>query len=123
MTGLDNFLYMRSESSSSGSVTINLTFDTGTNPDIAQVQVQNKLQQAMALLPQTVQQEGVQVNKSNSTFLMVVGLISSDGIDDQFRPRRLHGHLPARSPEPHPGCRLHPDLRQPVCHAHLAGSQ
>jgi multidrug efflux pump len=84
MTGLDNFLYMRSESSSSGSVTINLTFDTGTNPDIAQVQVQNKLQQAMALLPQVVQQEGVQVNKSNSTFLMVVGLISSDGSMTNF---------------------------------------
>jgi multidrug efflux pump len=84
MTGLDNFLYMRSESSSSGSVTINLTFDTGTNPDIAQVQVQNKLQQAMALLPQSVQQEGVQVNKSNSTFLMVVGLISSDGSMTNF---------------------------------------
>jgi hydrophobe/amphiphile efflux-1 (HAE1) family protein len=84
MTGLDNFLYMRSESSSSGSVTINLTFDTGTNPDIAQVQVQNKLQQAMALLPQAVQQEGIQVNKSNTTFLMVVGLISSDGAMTNF---------------------------------------
>ncbi len=84
MTGLDNFLYMKSESSSSGNVTISLTFDTGTNPDIAQVQVQNKLQQAMALLPQAVQQEGVQVNKSNSTFLMVVGLISSDGSMTNF---------------------------------------
>ena len=84
MTGLDNFLYMRSESSSSGNVTISLTFDTGTDPDIAQVQVQNKLQQAMALLPQTVQQEGVQVNKSNSTFLMVVGLISTDGSMTNF---------------------------------------
>ena len=84
MTGLDNFLYMRSESSSSGNVTINLTFDTGTDPDIAQVQVQNKLQQAMALLPQAVQQEGVQVNKSNSTFLMVVGLISTDGSMSNF---------------------------------------
>jgi multidrug efflux pump len=79
MTGLDNFLYMKSESSSSGNVTITMTFEAGTNGDIAQVQVQNKLQQAMALLPQEVQQEGIQVNKSNSTFLMIVGLISTDG--------------------------------------------
>jgi multidrug efflux pump len=79
MTGLDNFLYMKSESSSSGNVTITLTFDAGTDADIAQVQVQNKLQQALALLPQEVQQEGIQVNKSSSTFLMIVGLISSDG--------------------------------------------
>ncbi|EKD39121.1 MAG: hypothetical protein ACD_75C00506G0001, partial [uncultured bacterium] len=79
MTGLDNFLYMKSESSSTGNVTITMTFDAGTNADIAQVQVQNKLQQSMALLPQEVQQEGIQVNKSNSTFLMIVGLISTDG--------------------------------------------
>ncbi len=70
---------MKSESSSSGNVTITMTFEAGTNGDIAQVQVQNKLQQAMALLPQEVQQEGIQVNKSNSTFLMIVGLISTDG--------------------------------------------
>jgi multidrug efflux pump len=79
MTGLDNFLYMKSESSSSGNITITMTFDAGTNGDIAQVQVQNKLQQAVALLPQEVQQEGIQVNKSNSTFLMIIGLISTDG--------------------------------------------
>jgi multidrug efflux pump len=78
MTGLDNFLYMKSESSSTGSVTITLFFETGTDPDIAQVQVQNKLQQALKLLPDAVQREGVQVEKSNSTFLMIVGLISSD---------------------------------------------
>ncbi len=84
MTGLDNFLYMKSESSSSGSVTITLTFEAGTDGDIAQVQVQNKLQQALALLPQEVQQEGIQVNKSNSTFLMIVGLISSDGAMTNF---------------------------------------
>ncbi len=84
MTGLDNFLYMKSESSSSGSVTITLTFQPGTDPDIAQVQVQNKLQQALSQIPQEVQQEGVQVNKSNSTFLMVVGLISKDGSMGSF---------------------------------------
>ena len=79
MTGLDHFIYMKSESSNSGNVTITLTFEAGTDPDIAQVQVQNKLQQALTLLPQEVQREGVQVTKSNSTFLMIVGLISTDG--------------------------------------------
>ena len=79
MTGLDNFLYMSSESSSTGNISITLTFEPGTNPDIAQVQVQNKLQQALPLIPQEVQNEGVQVAKSNATFLMVVGLISTDG--------------------------------------------
>ncbi len=83
MSGLDNLLYMNAQSSSSGSVTITLTFEAGTNPDIAQVQVQNKLQQALSLLPQEVQQEGVQVTKSNSTFLMIVGLISEDGTMDK----------------------------------------
>ncbi|MBB5347443.1 efflux RND transporter permease subunit [Desulfoprunum benzoelyticum] len=78
LTGLDNFLYMKSESSSTGNVTITLFFEAGTDPDIAQVQVQNKLQQALKLLPDAVQKEGVQVAKSNSTFLMIVGLISSD---------------------------------------------
>lgn len=83
MTGLDHFIYMKSESSSAGMVTITLTFESGTNPDIAQVQVQNKLQQALSLLPQEVQREGVQVTKSNSTFLMVVGLISTDNSLDR----------------------------------------
>jgi len=79
MNGLDNLIYMNAESSSSGNVSITLTFEAGTDPDIAQVQVQNKLQQALSLLPQEVQQEGVQVTKSNATFLMIVGLISEDG--------------------------------------------
>ncbi|WP_306549484.1 efflux RND transporter permease subunit [Desulfobulbus sp.] len=79
MTGLDHFIYMKSESSNAGKVTITLTFESGTDPDIAQVQVQNKLQQALTLLPQEVQKEGVQVTKTNSTFLMIVGLISTDG--------------------------------------------
>ena len=78
MTGLNNFLYMSSESNSTGDVVIILTFETGTNPDIAQMQVQNKLQQAMKLLPVAVQQQGVQVNKSNSTFLMLVALTADD---------------------------------------------
>ncbi len=79
MNGLDNLLYMSSQSSSAGSVTVTLTFQAGTDPDIAQVQVQNKLQQATSLLPQEVQQQGLQVAKANSTFLMIIGLISADG--------------------------------------------
>ena len=79
MTGLDNFLYMSSESSSTGRVSITVTFESGTDSDIAQVQVQNKVQQALSSLPAAVQQEGVRVTKSNSTFLMVLALISTDG--------------------------------------------
>jgi len=76
MTGLNGLRYMSSSSTSSGSVSITLTFETGTDPDIAQVQVQNKLSQAQALLPEAVQRQGVTVEKSAASFLMVIGLIS-----------------------------------------------
>ncbi|MEC5386438.1 efflux RND transporter permease subunit [Uliginosibacterium sp. H3] len=79
MTGLDGLLYMGSSSDSSGRVSITLTFNADTNPDIAQVQVQNKLQLALPLLPQAVQQQGVQVAKSARNFLLVVGFVSKDG--------------------------------------------
>lgn len=79
MNGLDNLLYMSSTSDSSGSMHIALTFKTGTNPDTAQVQVQNKLQAALPLLPQEVQQQGVRVAKSTSSILMAIGMISTDG--------------------------------------------
>ena len=79
MNGLDNLMYMSSTSDSAGSVAVTLTFKSGTDPDIAQVQVQNKLQLAMPLLPQEVQQQGINVKKSSSTFLMVMGFISDDG--------------------------------------------
>jgi multidrug efflux pump len=79
MTGLDGLRYISSSSTSAGSASIDLTFETGTDPDIAQVQVQNKLAQATTLLPEPVQRQGVQVQKSTSGFLMVVGLISRDG--------------------------------------------
>src|SRR6266567_4576266 len=65
LTGLDGMLYFSSSSSSSGSVTINVTFDKGVDPDIAQVQVQNAIQAAISRLPQEVQQQGVRVTKSN----------------------------------------------------------
>ncbi|SDD97652.1 efflux RND transporter permease subunit [Rhodospira trueperi] len=76
MTGLDGLRYMESESTSSGLASITLTFETGTDPDIAQVQVQNKLSQAQSLLPEEVQRQGVTVRKSAASFLMVVALIS-----------------------------------------------
>ena len=79
MKGLDGLDYMSSTSQSSGQTEIILTFKSGTNPDIAQVQVQNKLQLAMALLPQEVQAQGVQVNKAAKNFLTVLGFVSEDG--------------------------------------------
>jgi multidrug efflux pump len=79
MKGLDGLLYMASTSDQTGQVSIKLTFSAGTDPDIAQVQVQNKLQLATALLPQEVQQQGLQVTKSATNFLMVIGFVSEDG--------------------------------------------
>ena len=79
MNGIDNLMYMSSSSDSFGNAQISLTFAPGTDPDIAQVQVQNKLQLATPLLPQEVQQQGMQVTKSSDSFLMVVGFTSEDG--------------------------------------------
>ena len=79
MNGIDGLRYMRSESGSDGSMRITVTFDQGVDPDIAQVQVQNKLQLATPMLPQEVQQQGIRVTKASSNFLMVVSLISTDG--------------------------------------------
>jgi multidrug efflux pump len=79
MKGLDGLIYMSATSEASGRATITLTFESGTNPDIAQVQVQNKLQLAMPLLPQEVQRQGVNVTKSRTGFLMVIAFVSEDG--------------------------------------------
>ncbi|AMG68675.1 efflux RND transporter permease subunit [Providencia stuartii] len=84
MNGIDNLVYMSSTSDSSGSANIMLTFEAGTDGDIAQVQVQNKLQLAMPLLPQEVQQQGISVDKSTSSFLMVAGFVSADGSMGQY---------------------------------------
>ncbi|MDD0844462.1 efflux RND transporter permease subunit [Pseudomonas sp. Gutcm_11s] len=83
MNGIDGLRYMSSESNSDGSMTITVTFDQGTNPDIAQVQVQNKLQLATPLLPQEVQQQGIRVTKAVKNFLMVIGVVSEDGSMDR----------------------------------------
>ncbi len=83
MKGLDGLLYMSATSDSSGAAGLTLTFESGTNPDIAQVQVQNKLQLATPLLPQIVQQQGINVTKANTGFLMVVGFVSENGSMDR----------------------------------------
>jgi multidrug efflux pump len=79
LTGLDGLLYISSTSDSAGAANITLTFKGGTNVDTAQVQVQNRLQTATALLPQEVQQQGLSVYKATRNFLMIVGLYSPDG--------------------------------------------
>lgn len=83
MKGIDHLRYIASTSDSFGNAEIKLTFNAEADPDIAQVQVQNKLQGAMTLLPQEVQSQGVNVNKSSSGFLMVLAFVSSDGSLDK----------------------------------------
>ena len=83
LTGIDNLVYFSSSSSSSGRVSITLTFDSGTNADIAQVQVQNKVALATPRLPSEVTKQGVVVAKANAGFLMAVGVRSDDGNVDR----------------------------------------
>jgi len=83
MKGIDGLRYMASSSDSSGGISITLTFESGTNPDIAQVQVQNKLQLATPLLPTAVTQQGLVVNKATKNFLLVIGFVSEDGSMNQ----------------------------------------
>jgi len=82
MTGFDNMLYLSASSDSAGMARVELTFAPGTDPDLAWAQVQNKLQLAMASLPEMVQRQGVKVSKSTRNYLMMVGLISEDGSMD-----------------------------------------
>ncbi|WP_432379677.1 efflux RND transporter permease subunit [Duganella sp. P38] len=79
MKGIDGLRYMSSSSDATGGVNLTLTFKSGTNPDIAQVQVQNKLQLATPLLPAAVQQQGLVVAKATKNFLLVLGFVSEDG--------------------------------------------
>ena len=83
LKGIDNLRYFSSTSDGSGNLNITLTFEQGTDPDIAQVQVQNKLSQATPLLPQEVQQQGLRVGKSTSSFLLIMAVYADDGIHDQ----------------------------------------
>src|ERR1041384_4980994 len=79
LTGVDHLLYFSSSSTAAGSATITATFDAGTNPDIAQVQVQNKLQQAVPILPSEVQQQGITVAKAQSNFIVIVAVNDESG--------------------------------------------
>lgn len=79
MKGLDGLMYMSSGSSANGLASITLTFENDVDPDTAQIQVQNKLQAATSSLPVDVQRQGLSVNKSGSSFLMVASFISEDG--------------------------------------------
>ena len=81
MNGLDGLRYISSNSAGNGQASINLNFEQGIDPDIAQVQVQNKLQLATPLLPEAVQRQGVTVEKAASGFLMVIGLIGDENYD------------------------------------------
>ena len=96
MTGVDNLLYFSSQSNA-GSVAVSLTFASGTDPDIAQVQVQNKLSQATPQLPQEVQQQGITVSKSSSSFLMVLAMVAED---DRYEQTDLSDYSPPMSKMP-----------------------
>ncbi|NTW38111.1 MAG: multidrug efflux RND transporter permease subunit, partial [Syntrophobacteraceae bacterium] len=84
MTGFDKMLYLSASSDSSGQSRVELTFAPGTDPDLAWAQVQNKLQLAMASLPEVVQRQGVKVSKSTRNYLLIVGLTSEDGSMDGY---------------------------------------
>jgi hydrophobe/amphiphile efflux-1 (HAE1) family protein len=84
LAGLDGMLYFLSSSANNGSITISVTFQLGTNPDIATVQTQNKVNIALPRLPPEVQRQGVSVKKVSSAFLMVIGLISPDSRYDSL---------------------------------------
>jgi len=90
LSGIDGLLYFSSTSSSAGRAEINVTFEKGVDPDIAQVQVQNKVQQALPRLPSEVQQQGLVVTKSNSDFLMVVSVFDES---DQSTNRDVADYL------------------------------
>ena len=84
LAGLDGMMYFLSSSANNGSITINVTFQLGTNPDTATVQTQNKVNIALPRLPPEVQRQGVVVKKVSSAFLMVIGLVSPDGRYDSL---------------------------------------
>ena len=97
LTGIDGLLYFSSSSSSRGSVTITATFEKGTDPDIAQVQVQNQVQQTISRLPAQVQQQGLVVRKSNADFLLIVGVYDST---DRMTNQDVSDYLVANLQDP-----------------------
>ncbi|HCO3053461.1 TPA: efflux RND transporter permease subunit, partial [Escherichia coli] len=83
MTGLDNLMYMSSQSSGTGQASVTLSFKAGTDPDEAVQQVQNQLQSAMRKLPQAVQNQGVTVRKTGDTNILTIAFVSTDGSMDK----------------------------------------
>ncbi|MDQ5987298.1 MAG: multidrug efflux RND transporter permease subunit [Syntrophus sp. SKADARSKE-3] len=85
VNGADNMLYMTSTCSNTGSMTMSISFEIGTNPDLAQVDIQNRVNLALPQLPDAVQRQGVQIKKTSSSFLMIIGIYSPDGrYDDTY---------------------------------------
>src|SRR5437763_17041008 len=84
MRAIEHLLYLSSNANDAGQTTTTLTFAAGTNPDIAQVQVQNKLQLATPLLPAPVQQAGIRVTQSSNGYLLIAGFVSSDNSMSKF---------------------------------------
>jgi len=97
LTGIDNLRYIQSESSSSGRVSITLTFETGTDPDIAQVQTQNKVSKAESALPEAVQRLGVSVQKASSSYALIVAFYSKD---DSYGRNDISDFLASNLEEP-----------------------
>ena len=122
LTGLDNLLYFSSASNADGTAAITATFAPGTNPDIAQVQVQNKVQAAVPLLPSQVQQLGVVVAKNQPNFIIVVGIYDDTG---RYNNVDISDFITSKMNDPaEPRARrgLDPGVRRAVCDTHLAGS-
>ncbi|AZI37027.1 putative multidrug resistance protein [Caenibius tardaugens NBRC 16725] len=97
LTGLDGLLYFSSQSAATGSVSISVVFAKGTDPDIAQVQVQNKIQSAIARLPQSVQNQGVRVSKSNPDALMLLAIYDQSNQRDD---REISDYLASNVQDP-----------------------
>ncbi len=121
LTGLDHLLYFSSTSSSDGSVSITVTFEQGTDPDTAQVQVQNKVQQAESRLPSEVQQSGVTVEKSQSSFLLILAVYDKNQSRHQLRYLRLAGQQYAGPAGARGGCRQPAGIRRRIRDARLDG--
>jgi len=97
LTGIDNLRYIQSQSSSSGQATITLTFEPGTDADIAQVQTQNKVSQAESSLPQAVQRQGIAVRKAGSSYALIVGFYSTN---ESFTRNQISDFLASTLEEP-----------------------
>ena len=120
MTGFDDMLYLSGTSDSAGVSRIELTFKPGTDPDLAWAKVQNKLQLAMASLPEVVQRTGVKVSKSTRNYLLLVGLVSEDGSMDNYDLADYAQSSLEKVLARVPGGRRGREFRLAVCHAHLA---